>query len=339
MHIRIRGLATLAATLVASSLLAAPAAQALPPQASEQGHAHAHTHGPDSVDLDPRGKKTAPAAEPYAVDAKAAWSTTQYDGRVLTADAADLTTLPTIHAIYLYPSDRSSRFSTYAAMFQADARQASKRLADLFGRGLRFDERLGANSVHYLDITVVKSTKTSSQLSTSNQFNVIRDELKARGFLSNTNKKYLVWLDAGSAACGQGEIYADTRRSSANSNDLRTLAAIYRPYSTTGSDGGFCRGRTVGHEIGHNLGALQSVAPHAFDGAHCNDSAEDVMCYRSQTTSDTGGQAFDWKNDDYWDPAANPASGSSAKLPWWTANLSKYVCPTTDCTRASTPNY
>jgi hypothetical protein len=213
------------------------------------------------------------------------------------------------------------------------------RLGDLFGRGLRFDERLGANSVRYLDVTVVRSTKTYAQLSTSNQFNVVRDELKARGYLSKANKKYLVWLDAGSSACGQGEIYSDTRRSSANYNELKTLSVIYRPYASTSTDGGFCRGRTVGHELGHNLGALQGVAPHAFDGAHCSDSVEDVMCYRSQTSNDTGGQAFDWKNDDYWDPAANPATGSTAKLGWWTANLSKYVCPSTDCTRAATPSY
>ncbi len=211
-----------------SSLLVMPSAEALPPQASEQGHAHAHTHGPDSVDLDPRGKKAVPAAEPYAVDAKAAWSTTQYDGKVLTADAADLTTLPTVHASTCTPRTAPAG-SRPAAMFQADARQASKRLADLFGRGLRFDERLGANSVRYLDITVVKSTKTASQLSTSNQFNVIRDELKARGLLSNPNKKYLAWLDFVFNDWGKWEIYTDTRRSSANSNDLRTLAAIYRP--------------------------------------------------------------------------------------------------------------
>jgi hypothetical protein len=148
----------------------------------------------------------------------------------------------------------------------------------------------------------------------------------------------VVWLDAGSQYCGQGELYQDTRRSGVNNNDKRTTAIIYRPYDPADpSTGGFCRGRVVLHELGHNLGALQQVAPHAFDGAHCNDSAEDVLCYTSQTTLDTGPPAFDYGTDDYWDPA-------DGKLPWWTANLSRFLCPavagaTVDCGVPSTPNY
>ena len=336
-----RTLLAAAAALLGTAVVSLPAgADHLPPEASPQGYAHAHTHGPDTVDLDPRGRRpgVAPAA-PYEVDAYAPWSSTQYDGKAFTADQPDLTTLPTVHAIYLYPRDRSSRFTQFAAMFQADARQASQRLATLYGRGVRFDERLGANSVSYLDITVVQSTKSYRQLSTSNQFNVIREELRSRGYLANPSKKYLVWLDAGSSYCGQGELYQDTRRSSANYNERMTLAAVYRPYSTTNGSGGFCRGRTVNHELGHNMGALQQISPHAFDGAHCNDSAEDVMCYRSSSTPDTGGQAFDWKNDDYWDPAASPSSGSLVKLGWWTVNLSRFVCPPAGCSQASTPSY
>ena len=40
-----------------------------------------------------------------------------------------------------------------------------------------------------------------------------------------------------------------------------------------------------------------------------------------------GGFYVDYGNDDYWDPAADPFSTSSAKLGWWTINLSKFVCP------------
>jgi hypothetical protein len=333
--------ATSAALLAAALVSPGPAgADHLPPQASPQGYAAAHTHGPDTVELDRRGRRpsTAPGA-PYEVDSYAPWTSTQYDGKTFTADQPDLTTLPTIHAIYLYPRDRSSRFTRFAAMFQADARFASQRLANLYGRGIRLDERSGSNGVRYLDITAVQSTKNYRQLSSSTQFNVVREELRSRGYLSNPNKKYLVWLDAGSSYCGQGELYHDTRRSSANYNERTTLAVVYRPYSTTDASGGFCRGRTVDHEVGHNLGALQKVAPHAFDGAHCNDSAEDVMCYRSSSTPDTGGQAFDWRNDDYWDPAANPSSGSVVKLAWWTVNLSRFVCPSGGCSLASTPSY
>jgi hypothetical protein len=166
----------------------------------------------------------------------------------------------------------------------------------------------------------------------------VSKELSARG-LTNPNKKYAVWLDAGSQYCGQGHLYQDTRRSSANYNEGRTLAVVYRPYSSSDTTtGGFCRGRTLLHEVGHNMGALQNVAPNAFDGAHCDDSAEDVMCYTSRTSNDTGGPVFDWANDDYWDPAATPAGG--VKLAWWTANLSRFVCPPAGCGQPnSNPGY
>ena len=164
------------------------------------------------------------------------------------------------------------------------------------------------------------------------------NELSSRGF-TNPNKKYAVWLDAGSSYCGQAHLYQDTRRSPANNNEARTTAIVYRPYSTSDpATGGFCRGRTLLHEVGHNLGALQQVAPNAFDGAHCDDSAEDVMCYESQTSFDSGGPAFDYGGDDYWDPAATPAGGG--KLAWWTANLSRFACPPSGCANPNTdPGY
>ena len=103
--------------------------------------------------------------------------------------------------------------------------------------------------------------------------------------------------------------------------------------------GGFCRGRTLRHELGHTMGALQKVAPHAYDGAHCNDSAEDTMCYTSATSFDSGGPSFDYGNDDYWDPVANPSLGSTRKLGWWTVNRSRFVCALTGCANPSTPEY
>ena len=306
--------AAVAATLLGAS---STATAALPPQASDQ--AAAHTHGPDLKSLDRRGRT--PAAT-YEVDAHAPWTAGEYDGGAFTTDQPDLTTLPTVHAVYVYPSDRASRFSQFAAMFQADARQASSRLAS-YGRGVRFDERAGG----YLDITVLRSKYNSKRLSGGNQFNLVAQELQARG-LSNPNKKYAVWLDAGSQYCGQGHLYQDTQRSPANSNEGRTTAIVYRPYATTDpTTGGFCRGRTLLHEVGHNMGALQNVAPHAFDGAHCNDSAEDVMCYTSQTSNDTGGPVFDWRADDYWEPAAT-GSSTTEQPGWWSAKHSENGYPT-----------
>ena len=331
-------------------------AQTLPPQAPPV--AHEHTHGPDGLDLDARGRP-APAAPPYDVDRHADWSSNQHDGQPYTSDLGDgdRVGLAMFHAVYVYPSDKpeyaqgtGSRFSTFAAMFQADARQASQLLSDLYGRAIRFDERDGG----LLDITVFRSKYNSRQLAGSRQFNLVNDELAAAKNPDGTlkfaapNKKYMAWLDAGSRYCGQANLSHDARRVADNQNEGRTLAIVYRPYDMSDSrTGGFCRGRTLRHELGHALGALQKDAPSSFDDAHCNDSAEDTMCYTSETTHDPGDADFDYRNDDYWDPVANPSyaekypSGPGGKLGWWTVNLSKYLCdaPTSCHLAASTPPY
>ncbi|MDQ3981557.1 MAG: zinc-dependent metalloprotease [Actinomycetota bacterium] len=311
--------------LVAGATAAFANAAPTPPDQAADGLAEAHTHGPDPMSLDRRGRPA--AAGPYDVDAHVLWDSSQWDGAVHTADQPDITSLPTFHAIYLYPRDKASRFTQFAAMFQADARDTARLLG--YGRAVRFDERINTGT-RYLDITVVRSSNTAKKLGSGNQFSLVSNELTSRGF-TNPNKKYVVWLDAPSQYCGQAQLYQDTRRTADNYNERRTTTIVYRPYPTTDASGGFCRGRTLLHELGHNMGALQRAAPHAFDGAHCNDSAEDVMCYTSQTSVDTGSPAFDWNNDDYWDPAANPALAGTERaqvtLSWWTVNLSRFVCP------------
>ena len=174
-------------------------------------------------------------------------------------------------------------------MFQADARQANDLLAT------------ASTAAAFASTTAPAATSTSrrcrsssvdKKLSGGQQFNLVHNELISKGF-NNPNKKYVVWLDSGSRYCGQGQLYQDTRRTQANNNNLRTTAIVYRPYATGDpATGGFCRGRTLLHEVGHNLGALQGAAPNAFDGAHCDDSAEDVMCYTSATSNDTGGRGL-----------------------------------------------
>src|SRR5688500_1309554 len=69
------------AALLALAAAAAPTvgASALPAQASHTGEEHAHTHGPDGLALDPRGRTQTPAA--FAVDdvLKASWADGQHD--------------------------------------------------------------------------------------------------------------------------------------------------------------------------------------------------------------------------------------------------------------------
>lgn len=292
-------------------------------------------HGPDGPELD-----HSPVGPQWEVDLHAPWAASEWDEAEFTADQPDSTALPTVHAVYLHPLDQPSRFQEFAAMLQADARDASKKLADLYGRGIRWDERTGAGGASYVDITVVRSAMTTAELAAPQwQFNAVYSELFRVG-LNKPNKKYAVWLDAPSTFCGQAMLSQDRRRRASNGNELTSLAIVYRKGAPVDVDGGFCRGRTLLHELGHAMGALQEGAPNAFDGAHCADSAEDVMCYAPPALNDTGRQEFDYRNDDYWDPAANPALGSSTKLPWWTVNLSRFICPTTGCANANkNPGY
>jgi hypothetical protein len=89
---------------------------------------------------------------------------------------------------------------------------------------------------------------------------------------------------------------------------------------------GFCSSNAALHEIGHTLGGLQPVAPHAFDGSHCNDAYEDTMCYSSSPWVAHGerGTVFDHGNDDYW-------SLPGAPLGWWTVDESRFLCPDAAC--------
>jgi hypothetical protein len=352
---RLRLVALLVGVLVLS--LGPGAGASLPPIANDEAHAHA-THGPDGLALDKRGRSPG-AALPgsWSVDNHAAWNLCQYDGLSLLADYTDETALPQVHAVYVYPAKTTSRFLQFAAMFQADALQSSALLQTL-GRDVRWDLRpaqvprpLGfCGTDTLLDITVFKSKYTAQQLSTQRQFSLVATEMAKSGMFSAGNKKYVVWLDAGSKYCGQGTLWQDRERSIANDSDRNsTTGIVYRPYTASdGVTGGFCRGRTLLHELGHNLGALQSGAPNAFDGAHCDDDNNDTMCYTGEATDQANSTdaQFDYHKDDYWDPGAskpttqNPDGSPSAptdKLGWWALNLSQYVCPLPSGASATTP--
>ncbi len=309
--------------------------------ASAEGRGHRHTHGPDGLDLD-RGRRPGAAVAAETVDGTLTgdWSTAD----PLSVSAVDepdrFQGLPSVHLVYLYGSEVKKPRTDFLNMFEADARAAQRLLQERYGRSVRFDERVDGR----LDITVVKSRYRTSSLGGSKQFDLVSNELE-RVFPDSESprKKYIAWLDAPSKYCGQGELYGDWHRDRENWNDLRTTGVVYRPYDPGNVDGGFCRGRTLLHELGHNLGALYSKAPSAFDGAHCNDDKNDVMCYAGSVTSgtDTSGTSsgqFDYGNNDYWDAGAvagsdngGPESGEVTDehlkhLNWWTVNLSRFVC-------------
>jgi hypothetical protein len=245
------------------------------------------------------------------------------------------------HAIYALPAGTPDRFRAVAGTLQADAFRASQLLERLYHRAIRFDMGTGCGS-QYLDISVVhlpQSAASLSQLAAANPSGLLAqlaDDLTKAGFdplpmtatadLAMTKQvNYVVWLDGVSGAagvCGVGSEYDDTRRDFSNINNYGGKLALVLRDGT-----GFCNSNTVRHEIGHNLGALLPVAPSAFDGAHCDDAYEDTMCYPNAPRRSGGGyegEYFDFGNNDYWDP-------QGGALPWWTVNLSHFLCPNVSC--------
>ena len=323
-HFSAAGMLLVAIGLTASAAALAPVHAAQQPSVYH-GHADGHAHADGAGVF---------AAGPLPYPARGGWDTTQHDGVALATDAPDLTTLPTIHAIYLYPSNAPNRFAQLAAKFQHDARRASSFLHSLTGRSLRFDERADSRAAYATpihDVSVLKSKYNDKKLGGSTQFNLVRDEITARGF-NKPNKKYLVWVDAGSSWCGQSQMPADPQRSPANKAEGTTVSTVYRYNDPASAEGGFCSGVVVLHELTHALGAVQTTAPN-WAGGHCDDWGNDVMCTASTAPpyDPALGMHYDYGNDDYWDPAADPNSGSTAKLGWWTTNLSRFVCPTAGC--------
>jgi hypothetical protein len=244
------------------------------------------------------------------------------------------------HAVYMVASDGTDRFGQFAPAIQSDALAASALLETQYGRAIRFDMGTDCGPA-YLDITFVRMALSTSQLQAVAQtgtgtFEAVSDALDAAGLqtikpsdtftrAAQRDRNYVVWLDgpAPAGTCGQAAIYDDPSRDQDNLNNFGgKVALVFR-----NGAGAFCSSNAVRHEIGHNLGALQPGAPHAFDGSHCDDAYEDTMCYSQSPRVGNGmrGQFFDFGNDDYWDPP------SGAPLPWWTVNLNRFLCPDAAC--------
>jgi hypothetical protein len=240
------------------------------------------------------------------------------------------------HAIYAIAADGTDRFSSQASGIQYSLVGASALLENLYGRAIRYDMGTSCGKA-YADITTLRLPQTTAQLKTiapqtDQTLDTLIADLNAAGFpstvegdtvadASRRTTNWVVFLDApGPFGCGQATEFQDPTRSASNANNYGGQVALLFTY-----DGSFCGPDAVRHEIGHTLGALQRVAPHAFDGWHCDDSSEDTMCYTGTNGGLPGHTYFDYRNDDYWDPPLGPP------LPWWTVDLSNFICPDAEC--------
>lgn len=232
------------------------------------------------------------------------------------------------HGVYFVPADAQSRLRELADGFQQDAIHATALIERQHGRAIRFDMGTSCGP-EYLDITTVRLPHTTAELEQFAGRNVrlyqaVADALAAALPASISGRadiatNYVGWLDgpAPQHTCGQASLVNDTRRSSANMSDYGgKLALIYR------QAGQFCDGDVVRHEIGHTLGAIMAVAPHA-NGGHASDALEDTMAATGAPSAGGGdvyGEFFDYGGDDYW-----------GDLPWWTVDMSRFICAAPNC--------
>jgi len=244
------------------------------------------------------------------------------------------------HALLAVPADAPVRLRELAPGIQAGAIGASALIERQYGRAIRYDMGTSCGP-KYLDISVLHMGADSETLgadaagSADATLRRVYAELTAAGWpvaipgaddQPRVDANYVVWLDGPTPAgsCGAATLYPDPRRDPENDNDRGGAVAVVFP----GADG-FCDADAVRHEIGHTLGAVQPGAgPSADATGHCTDAFEDTMCQDSSPVVADGhyqGEFVDYRNDDYWDPPGG------APLGWWTANLSRFLCPTATC--------
>jgi hypothetical protein len=139
--------------------------------------------------------------------------------------------------------------------------------------------------------------------------------LDAQGY-NRSDRIYAGFYDGVSTWGGGGiaTLDLDDRKSLENAN------AIGPGYSLTH---GATNWLTAMHELGHNLGAVQSSAPHSSRAGHCWDE-QDLMCYDDGGAGIPAGgtivacpspaNIWDCNNDDYWSPL--PPAGSYLATHW-----------------------
>jgi hypothetical protein len=204
-----------------------------------------------------------------------------------------------VQAVYAVPSDRLDRSatvipairSTYAPRIDWQINQSA---AETGGEAhVTFVTEPSSDGGCQLAVSVVRLSPAAVD-----SFSATISELKSLGF-NRPDRKYLLWTDA-DVLCGVGSMFSDSRPGQGNLNN--GYAPMYARVDTG------CWGYAEGHELMHNLGAVQRGAPHATSAGHCTDEPDD-MCYdddgngpATMTTACAGRSSalFDCNHDDYF---------------------------------------
>jgi hypothetical protein len=238
------------------------------------------------VDALRRSSTVAPAVT-ATPSAAAAWC-----GSAATADRApNVVAGNPIHWIYLIPSDGGDNLGSVAPVMQSDAEQV-----DAWWRG-QDSTRAPRNDITtfscgtQLDITTVRSTRSSAQLAPlDSRFPLIFETLSQAGYTSQFTK-YLVYYDGPAEqdnVCGQG--------GSSTVNGFGLAVVYYR------SCVGISTAAVAAHEFLHTIGAVPNGTPHACTGetsGHTCDSSADLM-YPLIGEGGLAAKVLDPGRDDYY---------------------------------------
>ncbi|HEX2274054.1 MAG TPA: hypothetical protein VHG90_09305 [Acidimicrobiales bacterium] len=332
-------LVVVAALVAAGSALitGATGAAAVPPDDPPRGVVHAglRNDGPGgpckgAFTLDNRGKGPArcfhgPDPAPPGVDVRVSQApraaTPESGAATAAAPGAvqcygDGTTGPRVQLIYARAADRPDRYATYLATF----RQIAAQVDDVFVQSAL--ETGGVRHVRYVTDSSCVLSVANVVLSTTGDDNIANtaNELEARGF-NRTDRKYLVWMDA-NVYCGIAEIWPDDRPTADNYNNGRAGVPGMVARVDSGCWGLSGTNLVEAHELMHNLGGVQSTAPHGTAYNHCTDEY-DRMCYPDGTgepvsvvcPSSTREALFDCNHEDYFS-TARPPTGSYLATHW-----------------------
>jgi hypothetical protein len=234
----------------------------------------------------------------------------------------DGTSGPRVQAIYAVAADRTDRSATVLRAMRATYAprvdwQVNQSAAETGGEAhVRFVTEAAPSVGCQLSVPVVRLSAAGDD-----SFSNTVSELKAQGY-TRADRKYLVWTDA-EVLCGVGTMYSDTKPGLNNLNN--GYAAMFARIDSS------CWNYAEGHELMHNLGAVQQGAPHATRNGHCFDQPDD-LCYDDgsgvamvQVCAGRNSALFDCNHDDYFYAGLPPAGNWLATH--WNTFSSSWLLP------------
>lgn len=255
-----------------------------------------------------------------------------------TANAAFPSSAAQIKVVYAFAYGQPDRSAAWSDSLQADVSRIEQFLALQSGgrRALRFD--MGTNcGQQYVDVQVVALPQTRDDYigydydsdPSTDEFDAIADDAYAALGGRRVGRNVFILADGLSdgGVYGIGEVYpGDDEAGPSNIHNAGRLTGMMfvEPGTTPNASG--WQPTVMLHEMTHNLGAVQSTAPHSTSFAHCTDG-QDVMCYQDGSPEGAsynpnvcpyvGGaipQTYDCGRNDYYNP--DPAAGSYLATHW-----------------------